>query len=127
MGSHFCREDCNCSRARCKICLDLDWNLYPESSQEPPDNRDIFTNVRSIIESADVGCETCAILKTGIETFSERLVEEAPQYEEDLQFASVQISIRRGHALMLCLFGEKEYAHSTLLWLELYTHLGKSR
>jgi hypothetical protein len=74
-----------------------------------------------------MGCEPCVILKTGIDTFSERLVEEAPQYADDLQSASVQINIRRGHALMLCLMGNGEYDDFTLLWLEFYTHLGKSR
>lgn len=125
MGFHTCYRDCGCSRARCKTCLDLDWNLYPESSQHPPDNRTIVTDFRSITESADRGCETCFILQKGIVTFGERLLEEAPQCGGDWQSSLVLIGLRRGHALTLCMFGSLEYACELILWLEFYTHFGK--
>ena len=120
MGSHDCKSNCNCAKARCKTCLDLDWNFYPEDSGQFPD-RDIFTNIRNISESAAMGCKTCDILNTGVGTFIEMLVEKSPEYEDEVYAASVQINIRRGHTLEVCLFGEDD----TLLQLEFYSHLGK--
>jgi hypothetical protein len=62
-------------RSKCRICVDLDRNLYPEShvgsysSQEPSD-RYITTALQNISNSAARGCRACSILWAGVKKFA---------------------------------------------------------
>ena len=122
MASHLCLDTCNCSRAQCQTCLDLDWDLYPsDSGGGYPESRDIFTNIGNIEESADIGCELCVILNTGIKRFIVLVVEKSSEYADGLYAADVHICIRRGHALEVHLIRN----YDTLLRLEFFSQIGK--
>ncbi|KAF4626653.1 hypothetical protein G7Y89_g11505 [Cudoniella acicularis] len=93
----------------CDVCLNLYWDLYPDTSSRSKDqtlgnekNHTIGSS-DSLVLSANLGCERCSILHQGIDAFRQYTASLLPPWEPwDLSGpCTVDIILRPGRSLHL--------------------------
>lgn len=95
----------------CNVCLNLDWDLYPDTSSQSTDKALVkkknhtIDSSQSLVLSANLGCELCSILHQGIDSFRQYTASLQPPWKPwDLGGpCTVVIYLRRGRSLSLSL------------------------
>lgn len=103
----------------CKVCLDINPNLYPPSQS-------IEIDFSWLEASAARGCRTCAILRTSIEVVGKDVLRPARGIVDFPRPDLVEISIRSGRSLSLHVrsLNEETVSKNYDLDLDLYTTPG---